>query len=46
VSDLVVWNALCDLAGADLKVNPLDLLRSEDDFREWLDRLEAGGDSR
>lgn len=42
VDDPIVWNALRDLSGADLKVNPVDYLHSESDFHEWLDRVEAG----
>lgn len=42
VDDPIVWNALRDLAGADLKVNPVDYLHGEADFHEWLDRVEAG----
>lgn len=42
VEDLIVWNALRDLAGADLKVSPVDYLHGENDFHEWLDRVEAG----
>lgn len=40
VEDPIVWDALRDLAGADLKVNPTDYLHDEDDFREWLRRVE------
>lgn len=44
IDDLLVWNALRELAGVDLKVNQIDYLHGEDDFHEWLDRVEAGDD--
>lgn len=45
VEDPIVWNALRDLAGADLKVNPVDYLHGEVDFHEWLDQVEAGDET-
>lgn len=42
VEDHVVWQALRDLSGADLKVSPVDYFHGEGDFHEWLDRVEAG----
>ena len=42
VDDPIVWNALRDLAGADLKVSPVDYLHSDTDIHEWLDRVETG----
>jgi hypothetical protein len=49
VDDAVVWEALKALAGADLRVNPVDYLHVESDFHAWLDKLEQadeGGESR
>lgn len=46
VEDPVVWNALCDLVGADLKISPVDYLHGEDDIHEWLDRVETGDEAR
>jgi hypothetical protein len=43
VEDPVVWEALKQLAGADLRESPLDYLHSESDFHEWLDRVEEAG---
>lgn len=45
VEDPIVWNGLRDLAGADLRISPVDYLHGEDDFHEWLDRVEAGDSS-
>jgi len=42
VSDAVVWAALKQLSGADLKSGPNEYLHEESDFHQWLDRLEAG----
>jgi hypothetical protein len=43
VQDLVVWEALKQLLGADLRESPLDYLHSDADFHEWLDRVEVAG---
>lgn len=40
VQDPVVWEALKQLSGADLRESPLDYLHSDADFHEWLDRVE------
>lgn len=46
VEDPVVWEALKELAGADLRVSPSEYLHSEPDYHAWLDKLElANGDS-
>lgn len=45
VEDPIVWNGLRDLAGADLKISPVDYLHSENDFHEWLDRVETGDET-
>lgn len=45
VEDPIVWDALRDLAGADLQVSPVDYLHGESDFHEWLDRVEAAEES-
>ena len=45
VEDPIVWNALRELSGADLMISPVDYLHGEDDFHEWLDRLEADDDT-
>lgn len=44
VDDPVIWNALKELAGADLRTSPSDYLHSESDFHAWLDELELAGD--
>lgn len=41
VDDEVVWGALLQLSGADLRESPTDYLHSEVDFHEWLDRVES-----
>lgn len=41
VSDAVVWSALKELSGADLKSGPDEYLHEESDFHQWLDRLET-----
>jgi hypothetical protein len=41
VHDLVVWDALKQLAGADLRSSPIDYLHTDSDFHDWLDRIEA-----
>jgi hypothetical protein len=41
VDDFVVWRALTELAGADLKVGPLEYLHCESDFHAWLDAIES-----
>lgn len=43
VDDPVVWEALKQLSGADLRETPVDYLHSESDFHEWLDRVEEAG---
>ncbi len=40
VDDPVVWEALRELVGADLRVGPDDYLHTEADFHLWLDRVE------
>lgn len=40
VDDFVVWEALKDLSGIDLRVNPTDYLHNEVDIHQWLDRVE------
>jgi hypothetical protein len=40
VDDRVVWEALKDLCGVDLRVNPTDYLHNEVDIHQWLDRVE------
>jgi hypothetical protein len=42
VDDPVVWKALGELAGADLRVSPHEYLHSDADFHLWLDNLEVG----
>lgn len=44
VEDFVAWEALRELAGADLRSSPMDYLHDESDFHAWLDRLEGAGD--
>lgn len=41
VQDPIAWEALKQLAGADLRVSPTDYLHSEVDFHSWLDQLET-----
>jgi hypothetical protein len=41
VRDFVVWEALKDLSGIDLRVNPTDYLHNEVDIHQWLDRVET-----
>ena len=41
VDDLVVWEALKKMTGADLRSNPIDYLHTDSDFHDWLDQLEA-----
>ena len=43
VDDPVVWEALTDLAGVDLRVSPVDYLHTESDIHAWLDRMEGAG---
>lgn len=45
MEDPIVWNALRELSGADLMISPVDYLHGEDDFHQWLDRLEADDDT-
>jgi hypothetical protein len=40
VDDVVVWKALKELSGVDLRVNATDYLHSEADIHLWLDRVE------
>jgi len=40
VDDFVVWEALKDLSGIDLRVNATDYLHNEADIHSWLDRVE------
>lgn len=40
VEDRVVWTALKELSGVDLRVNATDYLHGEADIHEWLDRVE------
>ena len=40
VQDPVVWEALKQLSGADLRESPVDYLHSDADFHEWLDLVE------
>jgi hypothetical protein len=40
VDDAKVWESLKRLAGADLRVSPVDYLHIESDFHLWLDELE------
>ena len=40
VDDFVVWEALKDLSGIDLQVNPTDYLHNEADIHRWLDKVE------
>ena len=42
VDDPKVWQALKQLAGADLRISPVDYLHSESDFHVWLDELGEG----
>jgi hypothetical protein len=41
VQDPAIWQALDALAGADLEVEPGELLHSDADFHTWLDELET-----
>lgn len=43
VEDPIVWEALKQLSGADLRESPVNYLHSESDFHEWLDRVEEAG---
>lgn len=43
VNDPVVWEALADLVGVDLRVSPGDHLHTESDIHAWLDRVEGAG---
>ncbi|SDS63326.1 hypothetical protein SAMN04489812_2509 [Microlunatus soli] len=45
IEDSVVWEALKELAGADLKVSPSAYLHGEDDFHAWLDAIETANAS-
>jgi hypothetical protein len=40
VDDRIVWKALKQLSGADLRVNTTDYLHNEADIHDWLDRVE------
>ena len=40
VDDFVVWEALTELSGIDLRVNATDYLHNEADIHSWLDRVE------
>jgi hypothetical protein len=42
VDDPVVWKALGEFAGADLRVGTHEYLHSDADFHVWLDDLEGG----
>ena len=46
VEDPVVWDALIELSGADLRVSPSRYVHGQADFQDWLDSFEraAGGD--
>ncbi len=46
VQDLVAWQALKDMSGADLRISPTDYLHGEDDFHSWLDKLELTDEGR
>ncbi|MGJ9422941.1 hypothetical protein [Aeromicrobium sp. CF3.5] len=37
INDPVVWVALRELSGTDLKTSSVDYLHDETSFREWLD---------
>jgi hypothetical protein len=41
VEDPLTWQALKELAGADLRTSPTDYLHGESDFHAWLDALEV-----
>ena len=38
--DFVVWEALTEFSGIDLRVNATDYLHNEADIHQWLDRVE------
>lgn len=40
LDDLVVWRAVQELAGADLRVTPSEYLHTVEDFNEWLQKLD------
>jgi len=40
VADGAVWDALQELSGADLQVDPDTYLHTEPDFHSWLDQFE------
>ena len=40
VDDFVVWKALTQLSGVDLRVNATDYLHNEADIHDWLDKVE------
>jgi hypothetical protein len=42
VEDSKTWETLKRLAGADLRVSPVEYLHNESDFHAWLDEIEAG----
>lgn len=46
VHDPVVWEALTQMAGADLRVSPTAYLHGESDFHAWLDALELADEER
>lgn len=46
VHDPVVWEALRQMAGADLRVSPTAYLHGESDFHAWLDTLELAEEER
>ncbi|WP_345574117.1 hypothetical protein [Nonomuraea rosea] len=39
ISDMVVWESLQTLSGADLKDSPTTYLHNEDDLHSWLSEL-------
>ena len=43
VDDPGVWQAISQLAGADLQVSPSDFLHGQEDFRAWLQELRSSG---
>ena len=40
VDDFVVWKALKQLSGIDLRINASDYLHNEADIHDWLDKVE------
>jgi hypothetical protein len=41
VRDPLVWQALLNLAGADLQTSPSEYLHSDADFHDWLAKFDS-----